>query len=335
MVGKTLLITGGTGSFGNTVLQAFLNSDIAEIVVLSRDEEKQDRMRRQYASSKVRYVIGDVRDRERMRRVMREVDFVFHAAALKQVPSCEFHPMEAVKTNVLGTENVLDACIENGVKKVVCLSTDKAALPVNAMGMSKAIMEKVAIAKARESRGGDTTIAVTRYGNVISSRGSVVPLFVQQIREGRPLTVTNPTMTRFLMTLEEAMGLVLFAFEHAKGGEIFVQKAGAASIGTLADAVKELFDHRPEAVVIGSRHGEKLHEVLMTQEEAERATEMGQYFRVEPDFRTLQYESYLSVGNPRIDALSEYSSSSAEQMTREQVKNKLLLVPSIREALGC
>ena len=335
MLGKKLLITGGTGSFGNTVLQAFLGSDIAEIVVLSRDEEKQDRMRRQYASSKVRYVIGDVRDLERMRRVTRGVDFVFHAAALKQVPSCEFHPMEAVKTNILGTENVLDACIENGVRKVVCLSTDKAALPVNAMGMSKAIMEKVAIAKARESSGADTTISVTRYGNVLSSRGSVVPLFIQQIREGRPLTVTNPTMTRFLMTLEEAMGLVLFAFEHAKGGEIFVQKAGAASIGTLADAVRELFDYRREAVVIGSRHGEKLHEVLMTQEEAERATEMGQYFRIEPDFRNLQYESYLNVGNPRIDNLSEYSSKSAEQMSREQIKHKLLLVPSIREVLGC
>ena len=284
---KTLLITGGTGSFGNAVLRRFLNTDIGEIRIFRRDEKKQDDMRKKYENDKLRFFIGDTRNLDSIYHAMHDVDYVFHAAALKQVPSCEFFPMEAVRTNIMGTENVLNAAIDCGVKKVICLSTDKAVYPINAMGMSKALMEKTAVAMGRNETG--TTIAVTRYGNVMCSRGSVIPLFIQQIREGKPITITDPNMTRFMMSLDSAVDFVLFAFSHAQGGELFIQKAPAATIDTLAKAVSQLFGASAAPQVIGTRHGEKLYESLLTREEMARAVDLGNYFMVPCDNRDLNY----------------------------------------------
>ena len=316
--GRTLLITGGTGSFGNTVLKHFLESEVGEIRVFSRDEKKQDDMRHRLQerdpglAAKVRFLIGDVRDERSVRDAMRGVDYVFHAAALKQVPSCEFFPMEAVKTNVVGTDNVLHAAIDEGVEKVVCLSTDKAAYPINAMGTSKAMMEKIIYANARNGAG-RTTICCTRYGNVMCSRGSVIPLFIKQIKEGRPVTVTDPTMTRFLMNLDEAVDLVRFAFEHANPGDLFIQKAPAATIGDLAEAVQELFG-RTGTKVIGTRHGEKLFETLMTREERLRAEDMGEYFRVHADTRDLNYDKFFVAGEVETQADESYTSHNTERL---------------------
>ena len=333
---KTLLITGGTGSFGNAVLNRFLETDIKEIRIFSRDELKQDNMRHEYQARypdtfyKLKFYIGDVRDIKSIKNAMHGVDFIFHAAALKQVPSCEFFPIEAVKTNVLGTENVLTAAIECGVKRVVCLSTDKAAYPVNAMGTSKAMMEKVIVAKSRTVDPDKTSIMCTRYGNVLASRGSVVPLFINQIKEGNDLTVTDPTMTRFVMTLEEAVDLVLFAFEHGESGDIFVQKAPACTIGVLAQAVRELFNADNEIKIIGIRHGEKMYETLLTNEECANAIDMGDFYRVPADKRDLNYDKYFTKGNVERDVLTEFNSNNTELMTLEQVKNKLLEVVLVK-----
>ncbi|MBQ1863529.1 MAG: polysaccharide biosynthesis protein [Thermoguttaceae bacterium] len=338
---KTLLITGGTGSFGNAVLDRFLDSDIGEIRVFSRDEKKQDDMRHLYQSrmpeksDKLRFYIGDVRDLASIRPAMRDVDYIFHAAALKQVPSCEFFPLEAVKTNVFGTENVLTAAIDAGVRKVICLSTDKAAYPVNAMGTSKAMMEKVIIAKSRTVAPEKTTICCTRYGNVMCSRGSVIPLFIDQIRAGKPITVTEPTMTRFIMSLEEAVDLVLYAFENAESGDIMVQKAPACTIETLARAVCELFhaaDH--EVRVIGIRHGEKMYETLLTNEECAHAIDMGNFYRVPCDKRGLNYDKYFKQGDVTRTKLSEFNSSNTELLDVNQVKGKLLELQYIRDELA-
>jgi UDP-N-acetylglucosamine 4,6-dehydratase len=310
---KKLLITGGTGSFGNAVLRRFLDSNIGEIRIFSRDEKKQDDMRKKYHSAKLKFFIGDVRDPDSVRTAMRGVDFVFHAAALKQVPSCEFYPLEAVKTNVLGTENVLEAAIANGIERVVCLSTDKAVYPINAMGISKAMMEKVAVAKSRESD--STTICVTRYGNVMASRGSVIPLFVDQIRAGKALTLTDPGMTRFMMTLDDAVDLVLFAFEHANPGDIFVQKAPAATIETLAKALTALMGiPSHEVKVIGTRHGEKLYEALLSREERVAAQDFGNYFRVPPDLRDLNYGKFMDQGETQISEASDYNSHNTTRL---------------------
>ena len=333
---KVLMITGGTGSFGNAVLKRFLETDIKEIRIFSRDELKQDNMRHEYQAKyadtfyKLKFYIGDVRDIKSIKNAMHGVDFIFHAAALKQVPSCEFFPIEAVKTNVLGTENVLTAAIECGVKRVVCLSTDKAAYPVNAMGTSKAMMEKVIVAKSRTVDPDKTSIMCTRYGNVLASRGSVVPLFINQIKEGNDLTVTDPTMTRFVMTLEEAVDLVLFAFEHGESGDIFVQKAPACTIGVLAQAVRELFNADNEIKIIGIRHGEKMYETLLTNEECANAIDMGDFYRVPADKRDLNYDKYFTKGNVERDVLTEFNSNNTELMTLEQVKNKLLEVVLVK-----
>jgi UDP-N-acetylglucosamine 4,6-dehydratase len=310
---KSLLITGGTGSFGNAVLQRFLHSDIAEIRIFSRDEKKQDDMRKQYKSDILKFYIGDVRDYLSVLNAVRGVDFIYHAAALKQVPSCEFHPLEAVKTNVLGTENVLEAAINCGVQRVVCLSTDKAVYPINAMGISKAMMEKVAVAKSRSS--GSTVINVTRYGNVMASRGSVIPLFAQQIRAGQPLSITDPNMTRFMMTLDDAVDLVLFAFEHGKPGEVFVQKAPAATIETLAQALTGLLGVPDHPVnVIGTRHGEKLYEALLSREEMVAAEDLGGYYRVPPDLRDLNYVKYVEQGEVKISEATDYNSHNSVRL---------------------
>lgn len=336
--GKTLLITGGTGSFGNAVLNRFLNTDIKEIRVFSRDELKQDNMRHELqakypnAYEKVKFYIGDVRDISSIRNAMHGVDYIFHAAALKQVPSCEFFPIEAVKTNVLGTENVLTAAIDAGVKRVVCLSTDKAAYPVNAMGTSKAMMEKVIVAKSRTVDPEKTSIMCTRYGNVLASRGSVVPLFINQINDGNPLTLTEPTMTRFVMTLEEAVDLVLFAFKNGTSGDIFVQKAPACTIDILAKAVKELFHAENEIKVIGIRHGEKMYETLLTDEECAHAIDMGDFYRVPADKRDLNYDKYFSEGMMQ-STLTQFNSNNTKLMDLEAVKSKLLEVPLVREEL--
>jgi UDP-N-acetylglucosamine 4,6-dehydratase/5-epimerase len=304
---KTLLITGGTGSFGNAVLRRFLDSDTAEIRIFSRDEKKQDDMRKKYNNTKLKFYIGDVRDVDSVRTALRGVDFVFHAAALKQVPSCEFYPLQAVKTNVLGTENVLEAAIALGIKRVICLSTDKAVYPINAMGISKAMMEKVAVAKSRESAA--TTICVTRYGNVMASRGSVIPLFVDQIRAGQALTITDPAMTRFMMTLDDAVDLVLYAFDHGKPGDIFVQKSPAATIATLAQALTGLMGSpNHEVGVIGTRHGEKLFEALLSREEMVAAQDLGGYFRVPPDLRDLNYGKFVEQGETQISDAMDYNS---------------------------
>jgi len=331
---KILLITGGTGSFGNAVLDRFLNTDIAEIRVFSRDEKKQDDMRHKYHNDKIKFYIGDVRDIQSVKNAIHGVDYIFHAAALKQVPSCEFFPLEAVKTNVLGTDNVLTAAIESGVKKVICLSTDKAAYPVNAMGTSKAMMEKVFVAKARTVSPERTLICGTRYGNVLCSRGSVVPLFVEQIKHGKPLTITEPSMTRFIMSLDEAVELVLFAFEKAASGDIMVQKAPASTIGDLAQAVKELFHTENEIKVIGIRHGEKMYETLLTNEECAHAMDMGDFFRVPADKRDLNYDKYFTDGEQDRAELSEFNSSNTELLTVEQIKEKLLTLSYIREELA-
>lgn len=310
---KTLLITGGTGSFGNAVLRRFLDSDLQEIRIFSRDEKKQDDMRKKYNTPKLKFYIGDVRDYQSVLNAVRGVDFIYHAAALKQVPSCEFHPLEAVKTNVLGTENVLEAAISCGVQRVVCLSTDKAVYPINAMGISKAMMEKVIVAKSRSSSA--TVICATRYGNVMASRGSVIPLFVDQIRTGKPITITDPNMTRFMMTLDDAVNLVLFAFEHGKSGEIFVQKAPAATIETLAYALTELLDApQHEVRVIGTRHGEKLFEALLSREEMVAAEDIGNYYRVPPDLRDLNYGKFVEQGETNITRAADYNSHNTTRL---------------------
>jgi UDP-N-acetylglucosamine 4,6-dehydratase len=319
---KTLLITGGTGSFGNAVIKRFINTDIGEIRVFSRDEKKQDDMRKAYGNPKLKFMIGDVRDIASVKNAVFGVDYIFHAAALKQVPSCEFFPMEAVKTNVLGAENVLTAAIEVGVRKVVCLSTDKAVYPINAMGMSKALMEKTFIAKSRSSR--DTLICGTRYGNVMASRGSVIPLFIDQIKAGQPLTVTDPEMTRFLMNLEEAIDLVLFAFQHAQPGDLMVKKSPASTIGGLALALKDLFGSDSEVKTIGVRMGEKIHETLLTKEERAAAIDMGYFFRVPADTSDLNYAKYFSSGNRQVAAMQEYNSSNTHRLTPEELKATLL-----------
>ncbi len=331
--GKTLLITGGTGSFGNAVLNRFLETDIREIRIFSRDEKKQDDMRHLYNNPKIKYYIGNVRDQQSVKDAMHGVDYIFHAAALKQVPSCEFFPMEAVRTNVIGTDNVLTAAIEAGVKKVICLSTDKAAYPVNAMGTSKAMMEKVFVAKSRTVDPDKTLICGTRYGNVMCSRGSVIPLFIEQIKEGKPLTVTEPKMTRFIMSLEEAVELVIFAFENAKAGDIMVQKAPACTIEVLAQAVKELFNADNEVKVIGIRHGEKMYETLLTNEECARAVDMGDFFRVPCDQRDLNYDKYFVEGDQERTKLTEFNSNNTQILNVEQVKEKLLSLKYIREEI--
>lgn len=320
---KTLLITGGTGSFGNAVLRRFLNSDLAEIRIFSRDEKKQDDMRKLYNSPKLKFYIGDVRDYQSVLNAARGVDFIYHAAALKQVPSCEFHPLEAVKTNVLGTENVLEAAISCGVKRVVVLSTDKAVYPINAMGISKAMMEKVAVAKSRSSN--HTVINVTRYGNVMCSRGSVIPLFTNQIRAGQPITITDPNMTRFMMTLDDAVDLVLFAFEHGQPGEIFVQKAPAATIEHLAKALTELLGVPQHPIdIIGTRHGEKLFEVLLSREEMVAAQDLGGYYRVPPDLRDLNYGKFVEQGEVKISQAVEYNSHNTTRLDVDGMKSLLM-----------
>lgn len=330
---KTLLITGGTGSFGNEVMRKFLRTNIREIRIFSRDEKKQDDMRKEYKNDKLSFYLGDVRDIAGVKNAMHGVDFIFHAAALKQVPSCEFFPLEAVKTNVIGTDNVLTAAIEYGVKKVICLSTDKAAYPINAMGISKAMMEKVFVAKSRTVSPDHTLICGTRYGNVMASRGSVIPLFVEQIQRGAPLTVTNPNMTRFLMSLEEAVELVLFAFENANEGDILVQKAPACTIGDLAQAVKEIFNAPNDIKIIGTRHGEKQHETLLTREEYFAAQDMGRYFRIPADTRDLNYDKYFVEGSEELSLDREYNSSNTERFNVNQVKQKLLSLDFIKDEL--
>lgn len=330
--GKTLLITGGTGSFGNAVLKRFLDTGLKQIRIFSRDEKKQDDMRRKYQNDKIRYYIGDVRDLSSVREVMSGVDLVFHAAALKQVPSCEFFPMEAVRTNIIGTDHVLSAAIEYGVEKVICLSTDKAAYPINAMGTSKAMMEKVFVAKSRTAE--KTLICGTRYGNVMCSRGSVIPLFLEQIKEGRPLTVTEPQMTRFMMSLGEAVELVLFAFDHAEQGDIIVQKAPACTIGVLAEAVKNIFRVPEHPVrVIGIRHGEKMYETLLTNEECAHAVDLGGFYRVPCDKRDLNYAKYFTDGNQERDVLKEFTSDNTYRLSVGEVQEKLLKLPYIQQEL--
>jgi UDP-N-acetylglucosamine 4,6-dehydratase/5-epimerase len=330
---KTILITGGTGSFGNAVMKRFLDTNIGEIRIFSRDEKKQDDMRKQYQSEKLKFYIGDVRDLASVKNAMHGVDYVFHAAALKQVPSCEFFPLEAVKTNVIGTDNVLTAAIEYGVEKVICLSTDKAAYPINAMGISKAMMEKVFVAKSRTVSPEKTLICGTRYGNVMASRGSVIPLFIEQIKNGQPLTVTDPNMTRFLMNLEEAVELVIFAFQNAEAGDIMVQKAPASLIGDLAQAVKEVFNADNEIKVIGTRHGEKLYETLLTREEYVVAEDMGGFFRVPADKRDLNYDKYFVDGDEKLSTIDEYNSHNTELLNVEQIKEKLLALDYVQEEL--
>ena len=339
--GKTLMITGGTGSFGNAVLNRFLDTDIKEIRIFSRDEKKQDDMRHEYqlkypeASSKIKFHIGDVRDIQSVKNAMYGVDYIFHAAALKQVPSCEFFPIEAVKTNVLGTENVLTAAIEAGVKKVICLSTDKAAYPINAMGTSKAMMEKVIVAKSRTVDPEKTAICCTRYGNVMCSRGSVIPLWIDQIADNKPITITEPTMTRFIMSLEEAVDLVLFAFEHGESGDILVQKAPACTIETQAKAVMKLFGGKEEDIrVIGIRHGEKMYETLLTNEECARAFDLGNFYRVPCDKRDLNYDKYFKEGNTERNKLSEFNSNNTKLLSVDEVVEKIYSLTYIKERMA-
>ena len=341
---KVLLITGGTGSFGNAVLNRFLRTDIGEIRIFSRDEKKQDDMRHDFqarmpeVANKIKFYIGDVRNKSTLKYAMKGVDYVFHAAALKQVPSCEFFPMEAVKTNVIGTDNTLDAAIDAGVKCVICLSTDKAAYPINAMGISKAIEEKIAVAKSRLS--GDTKICCTRYGNVMCSRGSVIPLWIDQIRKGNPITLTEPKMTRFIMSLEEAVDLVLFAFENGKNGDILVQKAPACTIQTQAEAVRDLFKHQapegtePEIKVIGIRHGEKLYETLLTNEECAKAQDMGNFYRVPADNRDLNYDKYFKEGDTKREVLTEFNSNNTKLLSVEETKEKIASLAYIQNELN-
>jgi UDP-N-acetylglucosamine 4,6-dehydratase/5-epimerase len=330
---KTLLITGGTGSFGNAVMRRFLETDIKEIRIFSRDEKKQDDMRKIYKNEKLKFYLGDIRDLASVKNAMHGVDYVFHAAALKQVPSCEFFPLEAVKTNVLGTENVLIGAIESGVRKVICLSTDKAAYPINAMGISKAMMEKVFVAKAKTVDPDRTLICGTRYGNVMASRGSVIPLFIDQIKNGQALTITDPNMTRFLMSLEEAVELVVFAFENAEAGDIMVQKSPASTIGDLAQAIKELFNVDNEIQIIGTRHGEKLYETLLTKEEHVVAQDMGGFYRVPADKRDLNYDKYFVEGDMKLSSDDEYNSHNTDRLTIAEIKDKLLMLDYVREEL--
>lgn len=332
---KVLLITGGTGSFGNAVLKRFLSSDIKEIRIFSRDEKKQDDMRHQLQNSKVKFYIGDVRDKRSVDGTMTGVDYVFHAAALKQVPSCEFFPMQAVRTNIIGTENVLDSAIQHNVKNVVVLSTDKAAYPINAMGISKAMMEKVAIAKGRQlGKHAETTICCTRYGNVMASRGSVIPLWVDQIKAGNPITITDPNMTRYMMTLDDAVDLVLYAFEHGKNGDLFVQKAPAATLTVLANALKELYQSNVEVKVIGTRHGEKLYETLVTREEMFKSEDMGDYFRIPADSRDLNYDKYFIEGEEDISKVEDYHSHNTLQLNINSMKKLLLKLEIIKADMG-
>lgn len=322
--GKVILVTGGTGSFGNAFVKSLIDSNVKEIRILSRDENKQDDMRKHYNNDKLKFYIGDVRDYESIRGAFKGVDYVFHAAALKQVPSCEFYPMEAVKTNVIGSDNVITACVENSVKKAIFLSTDKAAYPINAMGMSKALMEKNVIARSRQLLEGDTVLCLTRYGNVMASRGSVIPLFIEQIEEGKPITITNPDMTRFMMTLEDAVDLVLYAFEHGEQGDLFVQKAPAATIDVLADAVLELKGSNTPKSYIGTRHGEKLYEVLVTAEEMTRAVSLPGFFRITADNRDLNYDKYISEGTTLFNNGESYTSHNTERLDVEGMKKLLL-----------
>ena len=328
---KILLITGGTGSFGTTVLQRFLNSEIHEIRIFSRDEKKQDDMRQQHQNDKIKYYIGDVRDKRSIDAAMKGVDFVFHAAALKQVPSCEFFPMEAVRTNVIGCENVLDSAIENGVKNVIVLSTDKAVYPINAMGMTKALSEKVMIAKSRNLNGTGIVLCGTRYGNVMASRGSVIPLLVDQIKNGQPLTITDPNMTRFMMTLEDALDLVLFAFDQGTNGDIFVQKAPATTLDILATALLELYNSSNPIRIIGTRHGEKLYETLVNREEMVKAFDMGRYFRIPADTRDLNYGKYFTEGLQEIGEIVDYTSHNTQLLNLEETKQLLLKLTFIRK----
>ena len=330
---KTLMITGGTGSFGNAVLKRFLETDVKEIRIFSRDEKKQDDMRKLYNNDKIKFHLGDVRDIQSIKNAIHGVDYIFHAAALKQVPSCEFFPMQAVQTNVLGTENLLTAAIESGVKKVICLSTDKAVYPINAMGISKAMMEKVFVAKSRTVNPQQTLICGTRYGNVMASRGSVIPLFIDQIKNHQPITITNPDMTRFLMSLEEAVELVVFAFKNANTGDIMVQKAPASTIRDLAQAVVELFDPTTEIRIIGTRHGEKLHETLLTKEEYAVAQDLGSYYRIPADQRDLNYNKYFVDGDEKLSSDKEYNSFNTQRLNVEQVKEKLLTLEYVRQEL--
>ena len=330
---KVLLITGGTGSFGNAVVRRFLHTDIGEIRIFSRDEKKQDDMRHELHQSKLKFYIGDVRDFKSISGAMRGVDYVFNAAALKQVPSCEFYPIEAVYTNVLGTENTLNAAIANGVKNVIVLSTDKAVYPINAMGMSKALMEKVAVAKSRDLKKNETTICVTRYGNVMASRGSVIPLFVSQIKASKPITITDPDMTRFMMSLDDAVDLVLFAYKNGQGGDSFVQKAPAATIGQLARVLKNLFKAETEVRIIGTRHGEKKHESLLNREEMVRAEDLGGYYRIGSDTRDLNYALYFEKGEKKIAAFEDYTSANTHQLSDDELKAMLLKLDYIQQEL--
>lgn len=332
--GKVLMITGGTGSFGNAVLGRFLSTDVREIRIFSRDEKKQEDMRIALNNSKLKFYIGDVRNYESIHEAMQGVDYVFHAAALKQVPSCEFYPMEAVRTNVLGAENVMNAAVACGVQRVIVLSTDKAVYPVNAMGISKAMMEKLMVAKARMRREGETVLCATRYGNVMASRGSVIPLFVRQLKEGKPLTVTDPTMTRFLMSLEDSVDLVLHAFEHGRQGDIFVQKAPASTVGDLARALKELFASDVPVRIIGTRHGEKLYESLLSREEMAGAEDMDRYYRIPSDDRDLNYNKYFVEGETTVSALDDYTSHNTKRLGVEQVKTLLMKLDFIQEELN-
>lgn len=331
---KTVLITGGTGSFGNAVLDKFLDTDISEIRIFSRDEKKQDDMRHVYNNKKIKFYIGDVRDPDSLRNAMMGVDYVFSAAALKQVPSCEFYPLEAVKTNVMGTSNTIDAAIDNEVKKLVVLSTDKAVYPINAMGMSKAMMEKVMVAKSRNLSESQTILSGTRYGNVMASRGSVIPLFVNQIKSNQPITITNPDMTRFMMSLEDAVGLVLFAFKTCKQGDIFVQKSPATTIGELAESLIDIFNAKNKIKIIGTRHGEKLYESLLSKEEAVRAEDLGEYYRVPADTRELNYSQYYEEGSKKIETANEYNSHNTYRLKTEELKLLLLKLPFIKKEMS-
>lgn len=334
LTNKVLMITGGTGSFGNTVLNRFLKSDVGKIIIFSRDEKKQEDMRIEFRNSKLKFVIGDIRNYESVAQAMQGVDFVFHAAALKQVPSCEFYPMEAVRTNVIGTENVLNAAIANNVRRVVLLSTDKAVYPINAMGISKAMAEKVMIAKSRNAILDGTVLCATRYGNVLGSRGSVVPLFIEKIKARNPLTVTDPNMTRFLMSLEESVDLVIHAFEHGKQGDIFVQKAPAATLADLSTALTEMFSGSGEIKIIGTRHGEKLYESLVSREEMAKAEDLGRYFRIPADNRDLNYDKYILEGSPSANDVDDYTSHNTERLSVEQIKHLLLTLDFVRKELG-
>lgn len=331
---KILLITGGTGSFGNAVLERYLKTDIKEIRIFSRDEKKQDDMRQLYQNDKIKYYIGDVRDKYSVDNALIGVDYVFHAAALKQVPSCEFFPMEAVRTNVIGCENVLDSAIKNGVKKVIVLSTDKAVYPINAMGLSKALSEKVMVAKSRNLNGSGTVLCGTRYGNVMASRGSVIPLFIKQIKTGNPLTITDPEMTRFMMTLDDAVDLVLYAFEHGNNGDMFVQKSPASTIGDLAVSIKELYNSKNEIQIIGTRHGEKLYETLVNREEMTKAEDLKNYYRIPADNRDLNYGKFFTEGESDVSSTNEYTSHNTDRLDVEQTKKLLLKLDTIKNEIA-